>query len=133
MSIHRGMKIMTIVYSILLLLLVSSCAQREIYKEYDRDEWRGSNFYQLDKKEKVSKIKVRLMQLENELLGLQGRRQNAEGRHHQNSSMSSGNDQLDLHRFNAQTDALEMHQIDQRISVLKMEIFGLRSELNSLQ
>lgn len=86
----------------------------------------------LKKKEYRTYLQQKLDYKVGVLGNLQGQMSNAEGRNEQ-SELMSGSSNSEAHRFNAQSSGLEMRRLDERIKILKRQIFFLRSQLSSME
>ncbi|MCO4794134.1 MAG: hypothetical protein KC493_10495 [Bacteriovoracaceae bacterium] len=77
-------------------------------------------------------LKNSLNQKTNVETNLLGQMDNLKGRVSHNEVMSTSSNQ-DAHLFNAKSSGLEMKRIDERLKILKKEIFFLRSQLHATQ
>ena len=117
-------------------VVVSSCSYFGPRKISQREEHRKflseveSKKIGLSKKDYRKYLEQKLNYKVSVLGNLEGQMTNAENRTTQNELMENSSNQ-DAHRFNASTNSLEMKRLDERIKILKREIFFLRSQLSS--
>lgn len=123
---------------IMICVVLASCSSFTSKKVDQREEHQKflaeveSKKASLGKKDYRKYLQQKLNYKVNVLGNLQGQMSNAEGRTTHNELMENSSNQ-EAHRFNANTNSLEMKRLDERIKLLKREIFFLRSQLSSLE
>ena len=115
-------------FVLLLLFWPRKISQREEHRKFLSEV--ESKKIGLSKKDYRKYLEQKLNYKASVLGNLEGQMSNAENRTTHNELMENSSNQ-DAHRFNASTNSLEMKRLDERIKILKREIFFLRSQLSS--
>ena len=130
----RGMKTLLL----MICVVLGACSSYSFKKEDYQKSHREFLSHVEQKKQNLSKTEYRnylqkeLKQKEDIESNLEGQMDNLKRRTTHNEVMETSSNQ-DAHLFNASSSAIEMKRLDERIKLIKREVFFLRSQLSSLE